>query len=86
VPTPESITLDQLTEGKACRLESIDLPEDEAQRLMEMGFLPGIRITAAWSAPFGDPLVFRVDGSEVALRKETAVRLIGHLVVEGDTE
>jgi len=42
---------------------------------MELGFLPGSRITAARSAPGGDPLVFRVDGSEVALRRETAVFL-----------
>jgi ferrous iron transport protein A len=42
---------------------------------MELGFLPGARITAGLSAPGGDPRVFRVDGSEIALRRETARRM-----------
>jgi len=42
---------------------------------MELGFLPGTRITAGRSAPGGDPRVFQVDGSEIALRQETAERL-----------
>ena len=42
---------------------------------MELGFIPGTIVTAAASAPGGDPRVFRVDGSEVALRLETARRL-----------
>ena len=43
---------------------------------MMLGFLPGHRIEAALSAPGGDPRVYRVDGSEVALRQETAARLM----------
>ena len=45
-------------------------------KLLEMGFLPGHKITPARSAPGGDPRVFRVDGCEIALRRETAMRLI----------
>jgi Fe2+ transport system protein FeoA len=42
---------------------------------MELGFVPGTRITAGNSAPGGDPRVFQVDGSEIALRRDTARRL-----------
>lgn len=56
-------------------LESIDLPQAFAHRLMELGFVPGNRVAAALSAPGGDPRVFRVDGSEIALRRETARRI-----------
>jgi Fe2+ transport system protein FeoA len=42
---------------------------------MELGFLPGARIVAGRSAPGGDPRVFQVDGSEIALRRETARRI-----------
>ncbi len=42
---------------------------------MELGFLPGARIVAAHSAPGGDPRVYRVDGSEFALRRETAAHM-----------
>lgn len=68
-------TLMDLRRGDAAVLEGIDLPKDEARRLMELGFLPGARITAGLSAPGGDPRVFQVDGSEIALRRETARRL-----------
>jgi ferrous iron transport protein A len=69
-------TLGELREGQHGVLESIDLSADASRRLMELGFLPGSVITGSRSAPGGDPLVFRVDGSEVALRRETAERLI----------
>ena len=66
----------ELRRGEPGILEHIDLPEDEARRLMELGFLPGHTVTPAHSAPGGDPRVFRVDGTEIALRRETARRLI----------
>jgi ferrous iron transport protein A len=69
-------TLAQLPEGEAAVLDRLDLPDDIARRLMELGFLPGHIIVPARSAPTGDPRVYRVDGSEVALRRETASRLI----------
>ncbi|MBI1898736.1 MAG: ferrous iron transport protein A [Acidobacteria bacterium] len=68
--------LAELQEGERAVLERLELPEDVARRLMEMGFVPGNTMTAARSAPGGDPRVFRVDGSEIALRHETAVHLI----------
>jgi ferrous iron transport protein A len=68
-------TLVDLRRGDAAVLQGIDLPKDEARRLMELGFLPGARITAGLSAPGGDPRVFQVDGSEIALRRDTARRL-----------
>ena len=57
-------------------LEKIDLPWDFAERLMQLGFLPGSNIEAGLAAPGGDPRVYRVDGSDIALRRETAARLI----------
>lgn len=66
----------ELRRGESGILDRLEVPEEEARRLMEMGFLPGHKVTPAHAAPGGDPRVFRVDGSEVALRRETAVRLI----------
>jgi ferrous iron transport protein A len=74
-PDAFSATLVDLRRGDAGILADIDLPGDDARRLMELGFLPGTRITAGQSAPGGDPRVFQVDGSEVALRRETAKRM-----------
>ncbi|HLI84949.1 MAG TPA: FeoA family protein [Bryobacteraceae bacterium] len=72
---PHEVLLADLGRGDAGVLDRIDLPGEDARRLMELGFLPGTRITAGLSAPGGDPRVFQVDGSEVALRRETARRL-----------
>lgn len=68
-------SLVDLGAGEQGILDRIELPEDISRRLMELGFVPGSRITAALSAPGGDPRVFRVDGSEIALRRETAICL-----------
>jgi ferrous iron transport protein A len=68
-------TLADLSTGERCVLDRLDLPEDAARRLMELGFLPGNEIVPARRAPGGGPRVFRVDGSEVALRDDTASRL-----------
>jgi ferrous iron transport protein A len=65
-------SLVDLRRGDTATLDSIDLTSDDARRLMELGFLPGTEITAGRSAPGGDPRVFQVDGSEIALRRETA--------------
>ena len=70
------LRLADLREGDTAVIESIDLPGELSHRLMELGFLPGSPVTAARSAPGGDPRVFRIDGTEIALRKETAARLI----------
>jgi ferrous iron transport protein A len=64
-----------LRRGESGILDRIELPEPDARRLMEMGFLPGHTIIPAQSAPGGDPRVYRVDGSEIALRRETARHL-----------
>jgi ferrous iron transport protein A len=68
-------SLVDLRQGDAAILDGIDLPSADARRLMELGFLPGTQITAGRSAPGGDPRVFQVDGSEIALRRETAKHL-----------
>ena len=66
----------ELRRGEAGVLDRLDVSDDIAGRLMELGFIPGAVVTAAASAPGGDPRIFRVDGSEVALRAETARRIL----------
>jgi|ERR1017187_1302953 Fe2+ transport system protein FeoA len=75
LPVAAHASLMDLRKGDAAILEGIDLPTEDARRLMELGFVPGTRITAGNSAPGGDPRVFQVDGSEIALRRDTARRL-----------
>jgi ferrous iron transport protein A len=69
-------SLVELQPGEQGVLDRLDLPDDISRRLMELGFLPGSAVVAALSAPGGDPRVFRVDGAEIALRRETAACLM----------
>jgi Fe2+ transport system protein FeoA len=63
-------------------LVSIDLPADQAEPLLERGVLPGCKICPVRSSPGGDPIV-SIDGSLLALRRETAaclcVRILSRL-------
>ncbi|MBV8864957.1 MAG: ferrous iron transport protein A [Acidobacteriaceae bacterium] len=81
---PALHTLADLPKGQRCVLDRLDLPEDVARRLMELGFLPGNEVVPGRQAPGGGPRVFRVDGSEVALRHETAARLFVRRHPESD--
>ncbi|MBC8165181.1 MAG: ferrous iron transport protein A [Bryobacteraceae bacterium] len=76
LPTPVSgnrrATLADLREGQTAVIDEVDLPYELAHRLMELGFLPGVTVEAARSAPGGGPRVFRIDGTEIALRIETS--------------
>lgn len=44
-------------------------------KLLEMGCLPGNEVTLVQLAPFSDPLYVNINGSYVAIRKETAVHI-----------
>jgi ferrous iron transport protein A len=70
--------------GEEGILDRIDLPEDISRRLMELGFLPGNTLIPARTAPGGGARVFQVDGSEVALRNDTAARLLLRRNIESD--
>ena len=41
-------------------------------KLLEMGCLPGNEVTLVQLAPFHDPLYLNINGSHLAIRKETA--------------
>lgn len=74
--SPKARTVADLREGEQGVLSEINLPSEIANRLMELGFLPGSSVVAGKSAPGGDPRVFRVDGADIAIRRETAIHLV----------
>ncbi len=50
-------------------------------KLLEMGCLPGNEVELVQTAPFKDPLYLNINGSHLAIRRETAL-LIEIEVVE----
>ncbi len=64
--------LTDLELGEAGTIDRISLPPAEQQFLMRIGFVPGVHVKFSRRAPMGDPSVYSVDGTEIALRAETA--------------
>jgi Fe2+ transport system protein FeoA len=52
-------------------LVHIELPEEEAESLLERGVIPGCSLCAMRRSPAGDPIV-AVDGMLLAMRREMA--------------
>ncbi len=44
-------------------------------KLLEMGCLPGNEVTLVQIAPFNDPLYLNINGSHLAIRRETASKI-----------
>ena len=56
-------------------LVRMDVANEDLEVLLERGIVPGCRLCPVRHGPAGGPTVYRVDGSLVALRKETAACL-----------
>ncbi len=67
-----AVRLADLREGERAILSELDLPQNTAEHLMCLGFIPGVEITVGKSGPGGDPRVYNVDGSNVALRRDVS--------------
>ena len=66
-----SITIANLSVGEKGIIQNI--PFDSVPlKLLEMGCLPGKEVELMQIAPLRDPLYIRVNGSHLAIRKETA--------------
>ncbi|AWW30582.1 ferrous iron transport protein A [Echinicola strongylocentroti] len=64
-------TADTIKKGEVAIIDKI-LPSELTLNLMEMGFLPGKRISLLQRAPLKDPMAFRLENTVIALRKTEA--------------
>lgn len=56
----------------------IDSYDDDwvSEKLMELGCIPGSAIRLIKTAPFGDPLIFQIQNSMIAVRNNEAYHVI----------
>ncbi|MGB8886281.1 MAG: FeoA family protein [Candidatus Korobacteraceae bacterium] len=73
-----SAALADLRVGETAILSELELAAPVAEHLMNLGFVPGLEVQVLRSGPGGDPRVYRVDGTEVAMRRD----LSRHILVE----
>ena len=59
--------LSELLPGQQARLEGLRLPEPMRSRLGDLGWLPGEPVCC-----LGEPRVYRVQGTAIALRRQQA--------------
>jgi ferrous iron transport protein A len=74
-------TLAQLKRGERAVIvdvSSVHIP----LKLLEMGCLPGNFVELLQMAPFADPLYLNINGTHLAIRKETAA----HILIEKTNE
>jgi ferrous iron transport protein A len=67
--------------GDRAIVRELELDHSIAEHLMNLGFVPGLEVSVERSGPGGDPRVYRVEGTEVAIRRELSrhihVSLVG---------
>ena len=77
-PAPAPLTLADLARSRIAEsmvIEGIDeesAPSGLRRRLLETGFTVGCPVRFVISTPFGDPLVFSLRGTSIALRQSEA--------------
>jgi ferrous iron transport protein A len=80
-PVVKAQALSELRVGESAVLSELEVAPLVAEHLMNLGFVPGLVVQVLRSGPGGDPRVYRVDGTEVAMRRDLSrhihVELIG---------
>ncbi len=78
-------TLADLNEGERAVLGELALDTGTAEHLMNLGLIPGVEVLVAHTGPGGDPRIYRVEGTELALRSElTRCILVEQLSASAD--
>ncbi len=75
MPAAESERLDHLRPGVTAVIEDLAFEEADRVRLMELGFIPGSSVSCQRVVPLGDLAIYQVEGTQIALRRETAARI-----------
>lgn len=70
-PAASTATLADLVAGECARIVDVcdKAQPATARRLVDLGFAPGALVTVVRKAPLADPVIFRVAGQELALRR-----------------
>ena len=70
-----TINLADLPVGALAHIVCVDAPAAVADRLADLGFLPGTSVRTLRRAPLGDPRVYELRGTRLCLRRREAARV-----------
>lgn len=74
------ITLDRLPVGREAVLTGLCITGPLRRRLLELGFSEGTRICCLRRAVPGSPILYQLRGTQIALRRQDAGRLLAETV------
>ena len=66
------MSLDEIRPGERCRIKRMMASGLLGQRLLDMGFIPGVEIEVIRNAPLIDPVEIRLGEYQVSIRHEEA--------------
>ncbi len=69
------MNLDELKAGQSARIEQVGGDGALRQHFLDMGMIPGAKVTMVQLAPMGDPLELRIHGYELTLRVADAKKI-----------
>ncbi len=69
------MTLDEVTPDQECEVIDVITEDVIGQRLLDMGFIPGVRVRAVRNAPLVDPVEFLLKGYHISLRHSEAKKI-----------
>ncbi len=68
-------TLADLDIGECGYIAALHFAPKRAQRMMDLGFIPGGCVAALQRSPFGDPTAYQVLDTVIALRRSDAQKV-----------
>ncbi len=69
------MTIDDLKIGQAGTIAQVGGEGALRLRFLDMGLIPGTRVTLQKVAPMGDPIQIQVRGYELTIRREDAAKI-----------
>lgn len=69
------MTIDDLKVGQSGTIAQVGGEGALRLRFLDMGLIPGTKVTLCKVAPMGDPIQIQVRGYELTIRREDAARI-----------
>ena len=69
------MTLKELKIGESAVIDTVGGTGELRQHFLDMGLIPGTKVTLQKIAPMGDPIQIQVRGYELTIRREDARKI-----------
>ena len=69
------MTLKELKIGESAVIDTVGGTGELRQHVLDMGLIPGTKVTLQKIAPMGDPIQIQVRGYELTIRREDARKI-----------